>query len=190
MPFSFTRSAIPDVLIIEPEACADERGVFLGTFRAKEFTRAGIGHQFVQDNHSRSKRAALRGLHFQVPPFEQGKLVRVSRGTVLDVAVDLREGSPWYGQHVAVELSDDNHRILWVPPGFGHGFCTMTSEADVMYKVTKEYNTGAESGIHYADPDLGIDWLFDDDELLVPSKDRRLGKIESFQSPFRWEKEK
>ena len=149
---------LPGVLILEPRVFGDERGFFYESFNAKAFEQAtGESIQFVQDNHSRSQKGVLRGLHYQLEN-TQGKLVRVTHGEVLDVAVDLRRSSPNFGKWVAVRLSADNHRQLWVPEGFAHGFVVLSESAEFLYKTTDYYNPSAERSIRWDDPDLAIDW--------------------------------
>jgi dTDP-4-dehydrorhamnose 3,5-epimerase len=148
---------IPEVLIVEPKVFGDARGFFVETFQAHRYAEAGIRGPFVQDNRSRSVKGTLRGLHFQ-QPMAQGKLVSVMRGAVLDVAVDIRQGSPWFGKWVAVELTEENHRQLWVPPGFAHGFCVLSETADFFYKCTEYYAPEHDQGIAWDDPDLTISW--------------------------------
>jgi dTDP-4-dehydrorhamnose 3,5-epimerase len=154
-----TPTRLPEVLIFEPRVFGDERGFFLESFRQAVFDEAvGRHFDFVQDNHSRSRRGVLRGLHYQLDPMAQGKLVRVTQGRVLDVAVDLRRSSPRFGQWVGVELSGENHRQLWVPPGFAHGFLVLSDSADFLYKTTNYYAPQAERCIRWDDPAIGIDW--------------------------------
>lgn len=153
-----TRTAIPDVIELEPRVFGDERGFFYESFNQRAFAEAtGVELQFVQDNHSRSTRGVLRGLHYQVKQ-PQGKLVRVVRGAVFDVAVDLRRSSPTFGRWVASELTEDNRRQLWVPPGFAHGFLVLSESADVLYKTTDYYAPEHERCIRWDDPEIGIDW--------------------------------
>ena len=153
-----TPTAIPDVLIIEPRVFGDARGFFYESFNQQAFDEATGGrHQFVQDNHSRSSHGVLRGLHYQIQQ-PQGKLVRVVRGSVFDVAVDIRKASPTFGQWVGVELSEDNHRQLWVPPGFAHGFLVLSMTADFLYKTTDYYAPAHERCIAWNDPAIGIEW--------------------------------
>jgi len=187
MPFAFEPTDIPDVVAITPRVHRDDRGFFVETYRQSEFDDAGLPTRFEQDNHSRSARGTLRGLHFQSPPHAQGKLVRVAHGAVLDVAVDIRRGSPWYGRHVAVELSDVNQRMLWVPPGFAHGFCALDGGTDLFYKVTRPYQPAAEGGLRHDDPELAIEWPLPPDSLLVSEKDAGLPSLEEFESPFEYE---
>ncbi|WP_213878296.1 dTDP-4-dehydrorhamnose 3,5-epimerase [Pseudomonas sp. dw_358] len=161
---------VPDVLIIEPRVFGDERGFFYESFNAKAFAEGtGVTLSFVQDNHSRSQQGVLRGLHYQIEN-PQGKLVRVIAGEVLDVAVDIRRRSPTFGQHVAVRLSAENSRQLWIPPGFAHGFIVLSENAEFLYKTTDYYNPSAERSIRWDDPALGIDWQFKGEPKLS-SKD-------------------
>ena len=162
----------PDVLLLEPDVFADSRGFFMETFHAGKFAEAGLPTEYLQDNHSRSVRGVLRGLHYQLQ-HPQGKLVRVMNGEVFDVAVDIRKGSPRFGQWVGVVLSEANKRQLYVPPGFAHGFCTLSEQVDFLYKCTDLYTPGDEYGIAWDDPALGIDWpqldyLLSDKDLVYP----------------------
>ncbi|HMP12101.1 dTDP-4-dehydrorhamnose 3,5-epimerase [Hydrogenophaga sp.] len=167
-----TPTAIPDVLLIEPKVFGDARGFFMESFNQKAFNQAtGQALDFVQDNHSRSARGVLRGLHYQLAPHAQGKLVRVVRGAVFDVAVDIRRGSPTFGRWVGVELSEENHRQLWIPPGFAHGFLTLTDTADFLYKTTDYYAPSHERCIAWNDPDIGIEWPHTGSEPLLSGKD-------------------
>jgi dTDP-4-dehydrorhamnose 3,5-epimerase len=150
-------TAVPGVLIVEPEVFGDSRGFFMETYRVDRYTAAGISRSFVQDNLSRSSRGVLRGLHLQNPG-PQGKLVTVLAGRVLDVAVDVRRGSPSFGQHVAVELTDENRRQLWIPRGFAHGFVVMSDTADFFYKCDAPYSPSDEIVVRWNDPALGIEW--------------------------------
>lgn len=146
-------------VVLVPRVFTDERGLFSETYkRSRFYTTTGIDAEFVQDNHSRSIKGVLRGLHYQLTPVEQGKLVRVVRGAVLDVAVDIRRSSQTFGEWFAVELTEDNHKQLWVPPGFAHGFLTLSGSADVLYKVTEYYSPEHDRGIRWNDPDIAIDW--------------------------------
>ena len=153
----FRQTALDGVLIVEPRVFGDSRGFFLECWRADRFAAAGIRTSFVQENQSRSARGTLRGLHYQEPK-AQGKLVRTIRGTIFDVAVDIRVGSSTFGRWLGVELSEENHLQLWVPPGFAHGFCTLSAEADVAYLTTEFYTPEAEQVIAWNDPALGITW--------------------------------
>jgi dTDP-4-dehydrorhamnose 3,5-epimerase len=177
-----TPTAIPDVLIIEPKVFGDERGFFFESFNQKSFSDAtGLDVTFVQDNHSRSAKGVLRGLHYQVQQ-PQGKLVRAVRGTVFDVAVDIRKGSQSFGKWVAVELSEENHKQLWVPPGFAHGFLVLSESADFLYKTTDYYAPQHERCLMWSDTDLGIAWP----ELNAPPtlsvKDQQGYLLSSFRS--------
>lgn len=176
-----TELDIPGVLLLEPRVYRDERGFFVETFRAEQFAELGLPKLFVQDNHSRSRKGTLRGLHFQ-RQYPQGKLVRVARGEVYDVTVDLREGSTTWGQYVGVHLSDEDHRQLWVPPGFAHGFCVLSDEADLLYRCTEYYKPGDEGGVRWDDPDLAISWPVSD-PLLSP-KDRELPSLRELKGEY------
>jgi dTDP-4-dehydrorhamnose 3,5-epimerase len=154
-----TATRLPEVLLLEPTVFGDERGFFLESYNRRVFN-AAVGHdvEFVQDNHSRSARGVLRGLHYQLPPHAQGKLVRVTAGRVFDVAVDVRRSSPRCGQWVGVELSAENHRQLWIPPGFAHGFVVLSGSADFLYKASGFYAPQAERTVIWNDPAIGIEW--------------------------------
>jgi dTDP-4-dehydrorhamnose 3,5-epimerase len=165
-------TAIDGVLILEPRVFGDARGFFMESFNQKAFDDAVGRHvEFVQDNHSRSARGVLRGLHYQVAPHAQGKLVRVSQGSVFDVAVDIREGSPSFGCWFGVELSGENHRQLWLPPGMAHGFLVTSESADFLYKTTDYYAPAAERAIRWDDPDLAIDWPLAGNPPCLSAKD-------------------
>jgi dTDP-4-dehydrorhamnose 3,5-epimerase len=167
-----TPTAIPDVLIVEPRVFGDARGFFFESFNQQAFRDAtGLDLNFVQDNHSRSARGVLRGLHYQLPPHEQGKLVRVVRGSVFDVAVDIRRGSATFGRWVGVELSEENHRQLWIPPGLAHGFLVTSETADVQYKTTAYYQPAFEKGLAWNDPELAIEWPLDGETPLLSPRD-------------------
>jgi dTDP-4-dehydrorhamnose 3,5-epimerase len=167
-----TRLAVPDVLLITPKRPGDERGFFSETYNAKILAEAGFDKTFVQDNHSMSgRRGTLRGLHFQRAPHAQDKLLRVTRGAIYDVAVDIRQGSPTFGQWVGEELSADNWRQLLVPAGFAHGFVTLTEQTEVLYKVTDYYAPQAEGGLAWNDPALGIDWPIDAADVTTNARD-------------------
>ena len=158
MPFQFSRLAIPDVVLIEPTVFPDERGFFIESYKYSEFAAFGIKEHFVQDNHSRSVKGVLRGLHYQRQPKAQGKLVRVVVGEIFDVGVDIRKGSPTYGKWVGEVLSAENKRMLYIPPGFAHGFCVLSEVAEVLYKTTTEYSPEHDAGIIWNDPEIGIEW--------------------------------
>jgi dTDP-4-dehydrorhamnose 3,5-epimerase len=158
MPFTFHTLTMSDILLIEPRVFSDDRGFFLEAFKRSAFAEAGVPNAFVQINLSHSTRGVLRGLHYQKRPAAQGKLVTVVHGAVFDVAVDIRQGSPTYGAWVGETLSADNHRLLYIPPGFAHGFCVLSDVADVVYQVTAEYAPDHERGVLWNDPDLSIEW--------------------------------
>ncbi|MGJ7463657.1 dTDP-4-dehydrorhamnose 3,5-epimerase [Comamonas thiooxydans] len=168
----FTPLAIPDVFLIEPKVFGDARGFFLESFRQDLFNQAtGTNHEFIQDNHSRSSKGVLRGLHYQLPPQAQGKLVRVISGAVFDVAVDIRRSSPTFGQWVGAELSAENHRQLWIPPGFAHGFVVLSDTADFVYKTTAYYAPESDRGLLWNDPDIAIAWPQLDIAFSLSEKD-------------------
>ncbi|HYE95251.1 MAG TPA: dTDP-4-dehydrorhamnose 3,5-epimerase [Rubricoccaceae bacterium] len=166
-----TETALPGVLLLEPRVFGDARGYFLETYHAARYREAGVEATFVQDNHSHSRWGTLRGLHFQRRR-PQGKLVQVVRGAVFDVVVDVRPGSAHFGQWIGVELSGENHRQLWVPPGFAHGFCVLTDEADFLYKCTAYYDPTDEGGVRWDDPDLAVAWPIE--APMLSDKDRAL----------------
>lgn len=182
---NITQTVIPDVLLLEPQVFGDERGFFMETYQRERYRQAGIPSEFAQDNLSRSKKGTLRGLHYQAPDRAQGKLVQVLEGAVLDVAVDIRFGSPTFGQHVAVELSAENHRQLWVPPGFAHGFLVLSPSALFSYKCTEIYSPEHDRGIRYDDPTLGIAWPAVG-ELLVSEKDRKQPRFADIAREFEY----
>lgn len=179
--------SIQGPILIQPNVYEDVRGFFLESFKASVFKKLGIPDYFAQDNHSRSVKNVLRGLHFQIPPMEQGKLVRVTRGKVLDIVVDIRKGSPTYGKHIIEELSEQNKAIFWVPVGFAHGFLTLEDNTDFLYKVTKEYSKEHDAGISVFDPELGINFGMDIQSCIVSEKDKTLPKLRDFLSPFNYE---
>ena len=180
------RLEIPEVLLITPPRFADERGFFSETWNKARLAAAGFDEDFVQDNHSLSVRAGtIRGLHCQIGPNIQGKLVRVARGAVWDVAVDLRPGSPSLGRHVAVTLSAENGAQLWVPRGFLHGFCTLQPDSEVVYKVTAPYDKAAERGVTWNDPRLAIPWPVPAEAVLLSGKDRMLPRLSECGEWFR-----
>lgn len=181
----FAPTAIADVLIVQPNKHGDHRGFFSETFKQAAFAEAGITHDWVQDNHSFSAaRGVVRGLHFQRPPLAQAKLLRVTRGAILDVAVDIRTASPSYGRHVAVELSADNWAQLYVPIGFAHGFCTLSDNTEVLYKVSAVYGPAEEGGLLWDDPDLGIAWPVGSEAAVLNQRDRDWPRLKDFASPF------
>lgn len=177
------RLAIPDVLLIEPARFGDARGFFSEVWSHRSLAQHGLDVAFVQDNHSLSREVGVvRGLHFQRPPAAQGKLVRVVRGAILDVAVDIRQGSATYGQHVSAVLSAENWRQLWVPRGFAHGFATLEPDTEVIYKVDAYYDREADAGILWNDPALGIDWPATD--AVLSDKDRAAPRLAEIAPPF------
>jgi len=169
-----TATENPEVLLIEPDVFRDPRGSFMETYHARKFRLQGLPEVFVQDNHSRSTRGVLRGLHYQLE-HPQGKLVRVVSGEVIDVAVDIRRGSPFFGKWVGAVLSEDNLKQMYIPPGFAHGFCVLSERADVLYKCTDFYTPGDEYGIAWDDPDIGIKWPTLD--YALSDKDRRYPRL-------------
>jgi len=174
-----TETSLPGVFLIEPKKFGDNRGFFLETFRSDLFEEAGISAQFVQDNHSRSSKGVLRGLHYQlVQP--QGKFVRVATGAVFDVAVDVRRGSPNFGQWFGAELSEDNMNMMYVPPGFAHGFVVLSDTADFIYKCTDYYHPESEQGIAWDDPDIGVEWPISD--VMLSEKDKLNPKLKDQHS--------
>jgi dTDP-4-dehydrorhamnose 3,5-epimerase len=170
--------AIPEVLLLTPPRHGDARGFFSETFHARRFAEAGVTETFVQDNHSRSARTGtVRGLHCQIAPNVQGKLVRCVRGSIWDVAVDVRRGSPTFAKHVAAVLSAENWRQLWVPAGFLHGFCTLEPDAEVLYKVTGDYDRAAERGVIWDDSSLALPWPVDPADAVLSEKDKALPRL-------------
>ena len=178
------KTAIGGVVIIEPKVFKDARGYFFESFSQREFEEKVRKINFVQDNESMSSYGVMRGLHFQCPPFTQSKLVRCVKGAVLDVAVDIRKGSPTYGQHVAVELTEDNHRQFFVPRGFAHGFAVLSETAVFQYKCDNFYAPQADCGISILDASLGIDWKIPTEKALLSEKDTKHALLKDFDSPF------
>lgn len=179
------KTEIEGVLIIEPKVFGDSRGYFLESFNAKEFAeKTGLNINFVQDNESMSSYGVMRGLHFQCPPYTQSKLVRCVKGAVLDVAVDIRKGSPTYSQHVAVELTEENHRQFFVPRGFAHGFAVLSETAVFQYKCDNFYAPQADGGISILDDSLGINWRIPTDKAVLSDKDTKHACLKDFDSPF------
>ncbi len=176
MPFTFQQLEIPDLVLIRPKVFPDSRGFFLESYKYSDFAANGIAEIFSQDNHSLSQKNVVRGLHYQLSPHAQGKLVRVIKGKVWDVAVDIRKDSPYYLEWQGVELSDENHHMLYVPPGFAHGFATLSEEAHLLYKCTSEYNFESERGIRYDDSKISIDWKVE--MALLSHKDLELPCLE------------
>ena len=175
---------IDGVVIIEPRVFEDARGYFFESFSQREFNEKVKPLDFVQDNESKSSFGVIRGLHFQKPPYAQSKLVRCVRGAVLDVAVDIRKESPTYGQHVAVELTEDNHRQIFIPKGFAHGFAVLSDIAVFQYKCDEFYHPESEGGISLLDSELGIDWQIPTDKAILSSKDTKHSLFKDFITPF------
>lgn len=171
---NFIPTPIADLWIIEPKVFVDERGYFAETFKSQALAQQGLSYSFIQDNEARSTRGVLRGLHYQKGSAAQAKLVRALAGEILDVAVDLRAGSPTYGQHFGIQLSSENKRQLLVPRGFAHGYSVLSETAVVLYKVDNHYDPSAEAGVRFDDPQLNIDWMLDADEIVLSSKDKIL----------------
>ena len=182
----FIKTTIPDVYIIEPSVFGDDRGYFLESFNLEKFEENVYPIKFVQDNESKSSRGVLRGLHFQKPPFNQAKLVRCIEGAVMDVAVDIRKGSPTYGKHVAVELSGENKKQLFVPRGFAHGFSVLSERAVFAYKVDNTYAPESDYGIKWNDEYLNIDWGLTEEEVQLSAKDKNLSFFKDLDSPFKF----
>ena len=180
----FLKTDIPGVIIVEPTVFSDNRGYFLESFNKKNFEDNISKINFVQDNESKSSRGVLRGLHFQTPPFAQAKLVRCVKGSVLDVAVDIRKGSPTYGKHVSIELSEDNKKQLYIPRGFAHGYSVLSESAIFAYKVDNNYAPECDAGILWKDPDLNIQWGVNNDDILISKKDSKLPSFSELESPF------
>jgi len=164
MPFTVIDSPIDGLLVIKPQMFRDDRGFFMETYKESDFKSLGISDRFVQDNHSKSKKGTIRGLHFQKQPHAQGKLVRVTRGAAWDVAVDIRKGSPTFGKWYALELSGENNLMLWIPSGFAHGFLALEDDTELLYKCTAEYHAPSDGGIRWNDPIIGVKWP----ELGIP----------------------
>ena len=177
MPCTFTKTEIPDVVLVEPRVFPDDRGFFLEYYKQSEFVANGITDPFVQDNHSRSTKGVLRGLHYQLEPAAQGKLVRCIEGSIWDVAVDIRKTSPTFGQWVGYELSCDNKNMLYIPPGFAHGFITLSDTAEITYKVTAEYAPECDRSIIWNDEQIAIQWPLQD--VLVSDKDRNAALLKN-----------
>lgn len=178
----FIKTEIKDVIVIEPDVFFDDRGFFFESFSREKYLKEGFDYVFVQDNISKSKKGTIRGLHYQVGDFAQGKLCQVISGKVFDVAVDIRFGSPTFGKYVGVELSDENHRQFWLPPGFAHGFSVLSDEAIFMYKCTNYYSKKDERAILYNDPDIGIDWKVE--TPIVSEKDLLAKKFKEIEKDF------
>jgi dTDP-4-dehydrorhamnose 3,5-epimerase len=176
MPFEFKDTELKDVKIVEPQVFSDYRGIFMETYKEKDFREAGIDVEFIQDNYSKSEHGVLRGLHYQKGEYAQGKLVRCAQGVIMDVIVDLRKDSETFGKTKKVILSEYNKKMLWIPRGFGHGFYTLSETAEVQYKVDNEYAPEQEAGIAWNDPELDINWPTEDPKLS--DKDKKWPKLE------------
>ncbi len=181
MPFEFQKLEIPDVILIKPKIFGDDRGFFMETYKKSDFEKIGIKKEFVQDNHSKSVKGVLRGLHYQLNPKPQGKLVRVVKGSILDVAVDIRKNSPTFGKWVSAVLSEENRHMLWVPEGFAHGFLTL-EDAEVLYKTTNEYSPELDRGILWNDEQIGIDWGIENP--ILSDKDKKLPSLKDAEINF------
>jgi dTDP-4-dehydrorhamnose 3,5-epimerase len=182
MPFIFEKTELNEVIIIKPSVFKDQRGTFFESYKQSEFAGNGITQNFVQDNCSKSTKGVLRGLHYQIAPYAQGKLVRCIRGSVFDVAVDIRKSSATFGKWVGYTLSEENNNMLYIPPGFAHGFQALTDIAEVAYKVTAEYNAQSERSLKWDDPEIGISWPVKN--VLLSEKDEaapKIGKAELFE---------
>ena len=186
MPFEFVKTDIPEIILIKPKVFGDKRGFFMETYKKSDFDKVGIDTDFVQDNHSKSVKGVLRGLHYQKEPFAQGKLVRCIKGRIFDVAVDIRKGSPTFGKWVGYELSEENKLMLWIPKGFAHGFLTLSDEAEVIYKVSGgEYSPKHDAGIIWNDPDIGIEWPIENIKgILLSDKDKNLPRLKDANINF------
>ena len=182
MPFTFKKLNIPDVILVEPHSFTDDRGFFFESFKESDFFSNGIDKKFVQDNFSHSVNGVIRGLHFQKAPKAQAKLVTVLKGKIFDVAVDIRKNSPTYGKWVSEILSGNTHNLLYVPEGFAHGFCVISDEADVLYKVSNEYSQEHERSIIWNDPKLNIQWPIK--KPIISNKDNKLSLLENLDNDF------
>ncbi len=166
MPFEFEKQAIKDVILVKPKVFGDNRGFFMESYKKSEFFKNGITVEFNQDNHSKSTKGVLRGLHYQTKEYAQAKLVRCSKGRIYDVAVDIRPNSKTFGKYVKVELSEENKNMLFIPAGFAHGFVVLSDEAELLYKASGEYNPSADRGVLWCDEDINIDWEIDFEPIL------------------------
>ena len=184
MPFTFTKLEIPEVILVEAKSFSDDRGFFMENFKQSEFRSNGINTEFLQDNFSHSIRGVLRGLHYQKNPKAQAKLVSAINGEIFDVAVDIRKGSPTFGKWVGEILTDKNHRLLYVPEGFAHGFCVLSKNADVLYKVNNEYSPENEKGIVWNDPDIDIAWPTE--KPILHEKDQKSPTLRDADNNFEY----
>lgn len=166
MPFDFEKLRIQDIILVKPRVFGDNRGFFMESYKQSEFLEAGINEVFIQDNHSKSTKGVLRGLHYQLKPFCQAKLVRCTKGKIFDVAVDIRKGSNTFGEWIGVELSEENKQILYIPEGFAHGFVVLSDEAELIYKTNNEYSFEHDRGLMWNDKDININWGLDIDPII------------------------
>ena len=180
----FQSTEIPGLLLYEPTVFNDERGYFFESYNENTFRSAGIDFRFVQDNQSASVYGVIRGLHYQLPPYAQTKLVRVLSGKILDVAVDIRQGSPTFGKSYTLELSAENKKQLFIPVGFAHGFSVLSERAEILYKCDAFYNKESDAGISYNDPKLGIDWMIPSEKVIISEKDRHLPLLADCRNSF------
>jgi len=176
MSFEFVKQKIEDVILIKPKAYEDNRGFFMESYKKSDFTANGINKDFIQENHSYSNSKVLRGLHYQIKPFSQAKLIKCIKGSIYDIALDIRPNSATFKQYIKVELSEENKQMLYIPEGFAHGFVVMSENAQIIYKTTKEYNPISERGIFWNDKDLNINWEIDFEPILS-KKDENLPKF-------------
>jgi len=183
MGFEFKKLSIPDVILITPNVIKDKRGFFMEAYKKSEFEKGEIEIDFIQDNQSSSGKEVLRGLHYQIPPMEQAKLVRCIRGKIFDVAVDIRESSPYYGKWVGEYLSEENKKMLFIPPGFAHGFLTLGEKTEIIYKVSEEYSKDHERGILWNDPSINVKWPIKGNPILS-EKDKRLPFLKKTEGNF------
>lgn len=183
----FIKTAISDVILIKPNVFGDERGFFMETYKKSLFEKNGISDDFIQDNHSKSVKGVLRGLHYQLNPSAQAKLVRCIAGHIFDVAVDIRQDSLTFGKWVGYELSDENKCMLYIPQGFAHGFLTLSDSAELLYKTNSEYDAKCDRGILYSDPELNIDWpILSDMELILSEKDKNQPVLKNIDNNFKY----
>lgn len=185
MPFTFEKGPLDGVMIITPRMFPDGRGFFMETFKKSDFTAAGVTAEFVQDNHSSSAKGVVRGLHYQKAPHAQGKLIRATRGVLYDVMVDIRQGSPTYGEWFGIELSAENRKMVYIPPGFAHGFVALSDTVEFLYKVTSEFNKESEAGIMWNDPEVGIKWPVTDP--ILSEKDAILPPLSRADNNFQYQ---
>ena len=188
MPFEFQSLTIPDVILVKPKVFGDDRGFFMETFKKSDFEEHDISLDFVQDNHSKSEKGVVRGLHYQLNPKAQGKLVRVSRGRLFDVVVDIRKGSPRYGKWLSIELSEKNKYMLWVPQGFAHGICILEDDTELLYKTTAEYSPAHDRGIFWDDPEIAIRWPIDDP--ILSERDQHQPLLRNADNNLTYKKER